>query len=137
MEHLTPDGGRRHEEAAGVEGRAHGPSLPHRPHVSLQSSQRARSVARRDGRPALVVAPAGDEAVAAVAATATTVVTPVVATVVAAATVVRAGAAALALARTARAGRPTTVLLRTGDEALEVVLGDRRHRWASSHRWPR
>src|SRR3954463_6497361 len=70
---------------------------------------------------AVVVAPAGHETVTTVAS----VTSAVVAAVVAATTVVGAGAAPLALTRTARTGRATTVLLGTGDEALELVLGDR------------
>ena len=76
------------------------------------------SEARAPLTTAVVVAPAGHETVTAVGATAPTVVGTT-------ATVLRTRAAALALARTARTGRPTTMRLGTGDEALELVLGDR------------
>src|SRR5829696_3411876 len=68
---------------------------------------------------AVVLAPTGHESLATVGAVTTTVVAP--------ATVMRAGAAALALtlARATRAGRTTAVRLGPGDQALEVVLGDR------------
>src|SRR6478735_1125807 len=79
-----------------------------------------RSEASAATAAALVVAPPGDEAVTAFAPMTASVVPSVVAT----ATVVGARAATLALARAARAGRPSTVLLGTCDEALEVVLGD-------------
>src|SRR6476620_2476714 len=79
-----------------------------------------RSEASAATAAALVVAPPGDEAVTAFAPVTASVVPSVGAT----ATVVRARAATLALARAARAGRPSTVLLRTCDETLEVVLGD-------------
>src|SRR6478672_11729173 len=79
-----------------------------------------RSEASAATAAALVVAPARDEAVTAVAPMTASVVPSVVAT----ATGVGARAATLALARAARAGRPSTVLLGTCDETLEVVLGD-------------
>src|SRR6476469_9329051 len=79
-----------------------------------------RSEASAATAAALVVAPPGDEAVTAFAPMTASVVPSVVAT----ATVVGARAAPLGLERAARAGRPSTVLLGTCDEALEVVLGD-------------
>src|SRR6476620_1713298 len=79
-----------------------------------------RSEASAATAAALVVAPPGDEAVTAFAPVTASVVPSVGAT----ATVVRARAATLALARAARAGRPSTVLRGTCDETLEVVLGD-------------
>lgn len=86
----------------------------------------ARSGASTPAVAAVVRAPPGHEALAAVAATTPTVVTTtaVVPTVVAATGVVRPLAAACALTRSTRTGRTAAVRRRAGDEPQEVALGD-------------